>query len=51
VTQNVGIAFKVGFSFKERLKPHMCNFGMTLNAGIANRVGLFQSDFTCGYCV
>jgi len=51
VTQNAGIAFRVGSSFKERLKPHVRNFGMTLNVGIAYRVGLFESDFTCGYCV
>jgi hypothetical protein len=27
----------------------MRNFGVTLNAGIAYKVGLFQSDFACGY--
>ncbi len=25
----------------KRLKPHMCNFEVTLNAGITYRVGLY----------
>jgi hypothetical protein len=29
----------------------MHNFKMTLNANIAYKVGLFQNDFACGYCV
>ncbi len=33
------------------LKPHMCTFEMAQNAGIAFRVGLFQSDFVFAYCV
>jgi len=32
-------------------KPYMCPFGVTQHAGIAFRVGLFQSDFACAYCV
>ncbi len=35
----------------KRLKPHMRNFGVTLNTSITYRVGLFQSDFTCGHYV
>jgi hypothetical protein len=50
MTQNAGIAFRVGSSLK-RLEPHMHIFGVTLNASIAYRVKLFQSDFACGYCV
>jgi hypothetical protein len=38
MTQNAGIAFRVGSSLK-RLKPHMRNFGVTQNADIAFRVG------------
>jgi len=33
------------------LKPYMCPFGVTQHAGIAFRVGLFQSDFAYAYCV
>jgi hypothetical protein len=29
----------------------MRNYNMTLNVIIAYKVGLFQSDFACGYCV
>jgi hypothetical protein len=35
VTQNVGITFRVGSSFKESLNPHMRIFRVTQNAGIA----------------
>jgi hypothetical protein len=38
MTQNAGIAFRLGSSFKET-KPHMRNFGVTQNANIAFRVG------------
>ncbi len=50
VTENVGIAFRVGSSYK-KLKPHMRTFEMAQNAFIAFRVGLFQSDFVSTYCV
>ncbi len=64
MTQNAGIAFRVGSSYKtlnptcvllewptmqilhlgwdlhrEKLKPHMCTFGVAHNVGIAFRVG------------
>ncbi len=35
----------------KKLKPYMRPFEMAQIAGIAFRVGLFQSDFACAYCV
>jgi hypothetical protein len=53
VPQNAGIAFRVGSSYglPKMLKPYMRPFGVAQIAGIAFRVGLFQSDFACAYCV
>ncbi len=51
VPQNAGITFKVRSSYKEKFKPYMCPFGVAQIAGIAFRVGLFQNDFACAYCV
>jgi len=42
----------LGWDFQlKKFKPHMRNFRVTLNASMAYRVELFQSDFTCGYYV
>jgi hypothetical protein len=35
----------------KKLKPYMHPFGVAQIANIAFRVGLFQSDFACAYCV
>jgi hypothetical protein len=35
----------------KRPKPHMHYFKVTLNVNIAYKVGLFQSDLACEYCV
>ncbi len=50
VTQHTGITFKVRSSFKEA-KPHMHYFRVILNASIAYKVGLFESDLACGYFI
>jgi hypothetical protein len=39
VAQNAGIAFRVGFSYKDVWTPHMRIFCVAQNAGIAFRVG------------
>ncbi len=51
MAQNASIAFRVGFSYKEKFEPHMRTFKMAQNAGIAFRVRLFQRDFASAYCV
>jgi len=53
VTLNAGIAFRVRSSYKESLNLTcvLSPFGVTQSAGIAFRVGLFQSDFAYAYCV
>jgi hypothetical protein len=47
--QHVGITFKIGFSFKEDLKPHMGYFRVTLNAIITYRVGFSFKSFKPSY--